>query len=218
MSKEQSQASRALIIAVVILALCATAAGFWAAVSLFGRDDGPVQDRLRAGTLLPTPKVLKGFSLVDQDAKPYGSEDLRGHWTFIAFGYTSCPDVCPTTMATFAALAGRLSGEEGAPPARFLLISVDPERDDPARLAQYVRYFDPGFLGATGSHEQLRGLAGQLGVLYERVEGADTAMGYLVDHSASILLLDPQVRLAAIFGTPHDPRAMAEDFAVIAGL
>ena len=217
MTKKQSTGAHFRYSVGALLALAAAAAGAWLGMDLFARPERPNQDEMQTATLLPTPKPLAPFTLVDQDGGPYTQDDLRGRWTFVTFGYTSCPDVCPMTMATFNAVHGRLGDNEAAQQADFLLVSVDPERDDPDRLAQYVRYFNPDFLGATGSHEQLRALTAQLGVMYDRAEGQDTAMSYLVDHSASILLLDPQTRLSAIFGAPHDPQAMARDFALISG-
>jgi len=140
---------------------------------------------------------------------------LRGTWTFAALGYTSCPDVCPMTMATFAALQRQIGSAEGGQAPRFLLISVDPERDTPERLAQYVHHFHPGFLAATGAQPVLQALARDLGGLYVRVDDPKSALGYTVDHSAAIYLLDPDARLAAIFSTPHDPTKMARDFAAL---
>lgn len=199
------------------IGIFAAAAGVWFGTDAFHGERRPDPAAMKAATLLSAPKPLAGFELVDQDARPYGQAQLEGRWTFVSFGYTSCPDVCPTTMATFTALDRLLIEQHGDSAADFLFVSVDPERDTPERLSQYVRYFNPRFLGATGTHERLRGLTGQLGVLYARVEGEDTAMSYLVDHSAAILLLDPKARLAAIFSVPHDIGAMAEDFGAIAG-
>lgn len=218
MKEDHSGVKRgALMAAALILAVVAAGAGIWLGSDLLGGDDRLDPGRMKAATLLPSPKPLTPFELVDQDALPYGTDRLTGHWTFVSFGYTSCPDVCPTTMAAFDALARRLDAAGAGQTAEFLFVSVDPERDPPRRLAQYVRYFNPSFLGATGSHDQLRSLTRQLGVLYARAEGQDTAMSYLVDHSASVLLLDPKARLAAIFSAPHDVDAMAADFADIAG-
>jgi protein SCO1/2 len=196
----------------------AAAAGVWLGVHFFGKDGGtlPPPDAMKAATLLPSAKPLTPFELKDQDGESFTLESLKGRWTFAAIGYTSCPDVCPTTMATFQALERAIGPAGDGPSADFLLVSVDPERDDPERLSRYVRWFHPRFLGATGGHDQLQALTRQLGVLYARAEPQDTAMGYLVDHSASIVLLDPEARLAAIFSGPHDIAAMAEDFATIA--
>ena len=216
MSEQTSSKGRSITAIALVLGIFATAAGVWFGADVLQDSRGPDPATMKAGTLLPTPKPLAPFELVDQDAKPFQQEQLKGRWTFVFFGYTSCPDVCPTTMATLQAL-DRLLSEDGTDTAEFLFVSVDPERDDPERLTQYVRYFSPQFLGATGTHEQLRALTRQLGVLYARVDDQDTAMSYLVDHSASILLLDPDVRLAAIFSAPHDIAAMAEDFGAISG-
>jgi len=217
MSEQQSSDGSSMIGIALVVGLFAAAAGILFGTDVFNGERRPDPAAMKAATLLTEPKPLAAFELVDQDARPYGQDRLLGRWTFVSFGYTSCPDVCPTTMATFDALEQRLSEGQDDPPADFLFVSVDPERDSPERLSQYVRYFNPRFLGATGTHEQLRGLTGQLGVLYARVEEQDTAMSYLVDHSAAILLLDPDARLAAIFSVPHDVLAMAEDFAAIAG-
>jgi len=203
--------------ALILVAILAAVAGAWLGVDFFGdgRDSVPPPDEMRAATLLPHPKPLAPFTLEDQDGKPFTRESLKGRWTFASIGYTSCPDVCPTTMATFNALARELGPEEAQPAAEFLFVSVDPERDTPERLAQYVRWFNPNIRGATGSHEELQALTRQLGIMYARAEQQDTAMGYLVDHSASIVLLDPEARLAAIFSGPHDTGAMAADFGTI---
>jgi protein SCO1/2 len=119
------------------------------------------------------------------------------------------------TLATFKAIRQGLDSGAGPKP-RFLFVSVDPGRDTPERLAQYVRWFDPAFIGATGDEAQLRALVAQLGLLYARVDGQSSALGYLMDHSASIVLIDPLGRLAAVFSAPHDAQRMAADFLTIA--
>jgi protein SCO1/2 len=203
---------------VLAFGLLAAVAGVWFGAAFFEDNGMPDPASMLTATLLPQPKELAPFELVDQDARPFGPKQLRGRWTFVAIGYTSCPDVCPTTMATFDALDRGLTAQGADRAADFLFVSVDPERDAPERLAQYVRYFNPRFKGATGTHQQLGVLTGQLGMLYARVEDQDTAMAYLVDHSASIILLDPRVRLAAIFSAPHDVADMIADFSAISGI
>ncbi len=209
-------AGRFTFLLFVLIAGVAVAAGLWFGTTVFRGLSGASPLVLQEGTLLPQPRPLADFSLTDQDGRPFSLANLRGHWTFLAIGYTHCPDICPMTLATYDAIEGEIakaaSGEGGKTPVQFLFISVDPGRDTPERLAQYVRYFNPRFLGATGDEVQLRALAAQLGLLYAKVEGQDTAMGYLMDHSASILLVDPEGRLTAIFSTPHDARLMAADY------
>ncbi len=199
----------------LLVTVLAVAAGVWLGAATF-RDAwrAEPQSTLQQGTLLPQPRTLAPFALTDQDGRGYNNANLLGHWTFVAFGYTSCPDVCPMMLATLAAvdraLADQAEGE--GTPAEVLFVSVDPERDTPERLGKYIRHFNPRFIGATGSDVQLKALAAQLGVMFARVEGEKTALGYLMDHSASILLIDPEGRFAAVFSTPHDAKKIAADF------
>ena len=99
--------------ALILVAVFAAAAGIWLGVDFFGDGRGPAPPtgEMQASTLLPTPKPLTPFTLADQDGRPFTLDDLAGRWTFVSFGYTSCPDVCPTTMATFNALDGMISPE-----------------------------------------------------------------------------------------------------------
>lgn len=217
---EQPKSKRGLSgLGLAFLAVVFVAGGIWFGLILFDRAAGTgtesIAMNLKAATLLPHPKPLEDFALIDQEAQPLGRDALKGHWTFLAFGYTHCPDVCPTMMATYDALEKELANSDTEPQAEFLFVSVDPERDTPQRVGEYVGYFNPRIRGATAGHEVLRPLAAQLGILYQRADEQETAMGYMVDHSASMLLLDPQARLSAIFGAPHDPRMMAEDFRAI---
>lgn len=214
-NNSSSPGDRATLLIGSIVAMVAVVAGVWLGASAF-RDawQPPGQPELQQGTLLTEPRALAAFELTDQDGMEFGLERLRGHWTFVSFGYTSCPDVCPMTLATLGSVERTLDaeGDRKDPLPELLFVSVDPARDTPRKLGPYVRYFSPRLTGATGSDEQLRALAAQLGVMYAKVAGEDTALGYLVDHSASILLIDPQGRLAAVFSTPHDAQRIAADF------
>lgn len=204
----------------VAVAIAAVAAGLWFGAGWFKAGvrsmapAAPTAVALAAGTPLPQPKPLKPFALIDQDGRALTGEGLAGHWTFAAIGYTTCPDICPMTMATFVALAREIGGGVAEAP-RFLFISVDPKRDTPERLAQYVRHFNADFQGATGTDAELQALVRDLGGLYARVDDPKSALGYTMDHSASIYLIDPQGQLAAIFSAPHDPAMMVRDFATL---
>jgi protein SCO1/2 len=205
------------VLVALLLAGLAGVAGAWLGKASLGSDPGRQLEEsgLRAATLLPRPKPLKPFTLVDDEGRPFNLANLRGHWSFLAIGYTSCPDICPTTLATFRALSQQIAPKGGKPAAQFLFVSVDPQRDTPRRLGDYVHYFDPHFLGVTGTDEQLEKLTTQLGLPYARVQDRDSAMGYLVDHSAAVVLIDPRARLTAVFSRAQDPKAMAEDFSAI---
>lgn len=209
MNAERSSVLRRLL---PLLAIVAMSLGLWFGLQQF-RTEIQAPAELRAATALYPPRPLQEFRLTGHDGRPFTLEDLQKHWTFISIGYTHCPDVCPTILATFDAVAKQTESTAKRP--QFLFVSVDPERDTPEKLGQYVTYFNPDFLGATGPQDALKGLTGQLGLIYRKVDGQNTALDYLVDHSASILLLDPLGRLAAIFSAPHDPGAMAQDYITI---
>jgi len=164
-----------------------------------------------AGFVYPEPKTISQFSLSSQDGRPFDLESLKGKWSFVYFGYTYCPDVCPTTLAELAR-ARKLLEQAGADAAtQYVFVSVDPQRDTPQRLAQYVAFFDRTFLGATGSDEALSGLTRQIGVAYAFPEGKK-GNRYAVDHSSIVALFDPDARLHAVFTPPQEAQGIAEGF------
>jgi protein SCO1/2 len=125
---------------------------------------------------------------------PVGLSDFRGKVVLLYFGYTWCPDICPTNLAIIAYALKQLTPQE-RDRVQVLFVSVDPERDTPGRLAEYAAYFDPGILGITGSEAQVAAAAARYGAAYRRTEQTDSAMGYLVDHSAFTYVIDRDGRL-----------------------
>jgi protein SCO1/2 len=189
-------------------------AGLWLGWRYHEADPQSLPPTLRSATLLEEPRPLTPFTLIDQRGDPFNLDDLLNRWSFLAIGYTSCPDVCPMTMATFSEIDRRLTTMDTK--ADFVLISVDSERDTPEKLHQYVGYFNPRIQAATGSEAALKAFTRQLGMVFGRVQTDGSALGYLVDHSASVVLVDPKGRLAAVFTPPHDAAAMAQDLVDIA--
>jgi protein SCO1/2 len=120
--------------------------------------------------------------------------DFRGKLVLLYFGYTWCPDICPTNLAIIAYALKQLTPAE-RDTVQVLFVSVDPARDTPERLAEYAAYFDPGILGVTGTEAQVAAAAARYGAAYRRTEQSDSAMGYLVDHSALTYLIDREGRL-----------------------
>ncbi|VAW82382.1 Cytochrome oxidase biogenesis protein Sco1/SenC/PrrC, thiol-disulfide reductase involved in Cu(I) insertion into CoxII Cu(A) center [hydrothermal vent metagenome] len=170
---------------------------------------------MQQGTLLPTARPIAEFSLIDQKGAPFTLDSLKNHWTFTFFGYTQCPDVCPTSLAMLAQVIRLLEKDPavGTLP-RGLFVSVDPKRDTPDVLAQFIPYFHPDFIAATGSDEELHKLTRQLGLLYGKSEG-DNENDYLMDHSAAIILFDPDGNYRALFNVPHDSKLIANEFVMI---
>ena len=183
-------------------------AGWWASDRGWGEPPSPPSSA--PGVLWPDPQAIGAFSLLDHHGRAFTRERLDGAWTFMFFGYTHCPDVCPTTLATLRQVEASVS-ERASAPRQHVLVSVDPARDRIEVLAQYVPWFGSSFLGVTGSDDELSKLARQLGVAYFHGE-AKADGSYLVEHSASIMLIDPWGRLVALFGMPHRADTIATRF------
>ena len=166
---------------------------------------------LERATLYQEPRPLADFALVDQDGAAFGPARLRGRWTFLFFGFVNCPDICPTTLATLAAVRRALADLPAGERPGVALVSVDPARDTPPILARYVTHFDPSFTGLTGAPGELDALAQDLGVaVFIGPQDADGI--YAVDHSAAVFLVDPEARVVALFNTPHDAATIARDY------
>jgi len=169
-------------------------------------SDGPPNI---AGTYLRNGKELPPFTLTDDEGKPFTRSDLIGRWSVLYFGYTHCPDVCPTTLAKLSATRKRLRREySGTPPLQVVFVSVDPVRDRPERLKEYVHAFNAHFVGATGDDQALAPLVKAIGISYTRHE-PDADGQYAVNHSPFVVLVNPRARLQAYFRPPHRPRTLA---------
>jgi protein SCO1/2 len=175
----------------------------------------PEPPRLQSATLLPELRPLPPFALKDDQGLAFDNERLLGHWTLLSFGYTHCPDVCPTTLATLAEMKRQLAPAAPALPLEIGFVSIDPERDDARMLADYVDYFDPAFVGILGGPSDLEALTRPLGILYRKVVTEGSALKYVMDHSASLVLLDPQGRYCALFSPPHEAGQMTRDLQTI---
>lgn len=204
-----------LIIAVAI----AAGLGFWLGLGRFAgsTDAGIDRSKLKTVSLFPSPLPLQPFSLRGRDDAPVASADLEGRWAMLFFGFTHCPDICPTTLARLgdaAEIWDQSIPAEQRP--QVLMVSVDPERDTPARTADYAAYFDKAFLGATGDDAVLQPMARSMGMVYSR-EPLDSGIegDYEVQHSASIVLIDPQGRRAGLIRPPLDPAAIAADMVLL---
>ena len=191
-----------------ILAIVAFAAGLFLARLLFPPStERPQTER---ASVLPSPRELPALDLQDQDGRPLGADFFRSHWTLVFFGFTQCPDICPTTLATLAQTVRQLSDLPAGQRPRVLLVSVDPERDDPARLAAYVRFFDPAFMATTGSVQAVADAAAAFGVPFAKV--ALPGGGYTMDHGAGIFVVGPDGGIVAYSSGPHDAGILARDF------
>lgn len=177
------------------------AAGFLS-FTLFGARAGELH-----GTYLEPPLPAAEFELTSAEG-PVRLADLRGKVVVLFFGYTFCPDVCPTTMVRLGQ-AMELLGND-AERVQVIMVSVDPERDTPEKLAQYARAFHPSFLGVTGTQEEIDAVASAYGIYHAKAEGSD-ATGYLVDHSANVTVIDRRGGVRLIWPYNVDAEGLASD-------
>lgn len=171
----------------------------------------PPSVELATGTYLTPNRPLPDFSLIDHRGQAFGPANFRGHWTLMFFGYTNCPDFCPTTLATLAAMEKRLRAAGAPLRPQVVFMSVDAKYDTPARLAKYVPYFDPDFIGITAADQPgIEAVARKLGVAVLITPKADGS--YTVDHSGSMFVVNPDGNLAAILSGPFTVDAVTGDF------
>ena len=189
----------------VPIALAAALAGYMVSRQL-ARDAAP---QLTAGTALSPPRASASFELRDQTGKPFGNAQLAGQPSLMFFGFTHCPDVCPTTLALLA----QLQREPALAGLRVAFVTVDPKRDDQATLKQYVDAFGGGITGLTGSEAALAPLLSSLGVVHaiQPLSGDD----YTVDHSATVYYLNSAGQFAAVFTPPFNYAQMRSDLATL---
>lgn len=167
----------------------------------------PALPALEASKVIDSPRALAPFSLQTADG-PLTAEGLKGHWTVVFIGFTHCPDVCPTTL-TELARAQKIWADSKLPNApRVLFVSIDPARDTPAGIAEYAAYFHPSTLTATAGEPQLGAFTRDLGLVYMKVPQDD---GYTMDHSATLVLLNPKAEFAGLIRPPLKPDAIARD-------
>jgi protein SCO1/2 len=202
-------------IMVTIVALAAMLAAVWLVEIYRQRDSRAMLLPNQVITLFPDPKPVTAFALTDHENRAFDLASLKGKWSFLFFGFTHCPDVCPTTLAVLARARDKIAKSmAGAEDIQVVFISVDPNRDTASKLRQYVYHFDTTILGVTGDDAQIGNLAGQLGAAYQVAITAGME-NYPVYHSAGVFLLDPRARYLAVFTPPHDAEDLSRRFKVV---
>ena len=217
----------ALVGGYALLALVFFVTGFLLRPMLAGdAAPRPSLERIR----LPRPVPVPAFSLEEaaagSGAAPFTREELLHRWTLMYFGYANCPDGCPANLAVMAELGHNLDAVARpsrsaadtrlARPVQLVFVTIDPGRDTAAALGNFLAAIDAGIVGLRGSESQVAALAGALGMLHSRRPG-DAGGGYVMDHPATILLIDPSARLRAGFGMPREAAGMAALVAAIMG-
>ncbi len=222
---------------IIVTAVVAMSAGFWLSLLQQGSNGEIYEDTVKQahekevaearkrfspiqGSILSPARKIAIPALVKDSDDTFTLDDLTGHWSLLFFGYTHCPDVCPTTMGV-TAQAKKIAAENNHIFPQVYFISVDPERDKVEMLTEYVQYFDNDFIGVTGDEALIKALTLQMSVVYMKMpaennsETGSADSGYLIDHSSALLLLNPEGKLVAFFNPPHDPKIILKDFQTV---
>ena len=179
--------------------------------------------------LLPNPRDIAAFELTDHMGKTFDRSSIDGRWSFVFFGFVSCPDVCPTSMSVLGTVDRQLQASDPELAEQFqgILVSVDPERDSIENLARYATAFSPRFLGVTGPREDLVGLTTQVNVAFAKVPLAEPAPpgsasadvaadAYTVDHTGNIVIINPRGHYHGFIKLPHDSETIRLTFQTLA--
>jgi protein SCO1/2 len=188
-----------LAVGVIVIALSAAGAAWWVLRAPTHTFSGQV--------LNPAPTAID-FQLTDEAGNPFALSQARGQWIALVYGYTTCPDVCPLTLANLRAVKNQLGAQ--ASDLRVIFVSVDPERDTPEVLRRYLQHFGADFKGLTGAPEQVARAADAFGVKYEK-RAIDSPVGYLVSHTAYVYLIDPQFHWRVTYPFGVRPDEIASD-------
>lgn len=190
-------------IVVAIIALMALGVGVFVAINLQTQPKTP-----EFMQTYPEPRPLAPVNLMAHNGQPLNNDWFKKQWTLAFVGYTYCPDICPTTLAELKAAYPELQAVKGQFPIKVLFLSVDPKRDDQERLNEYIQFFNPDFMAATAEHKVLFPLVRSMGMAYAIVDSTDNP-DYLVDHSTSVVLINPDGKVVGRFKPEHEPGKLA---------
>lgn len=165
------------------------------------------------GTWLTTPRVLQPFQMQYTEGGQFTNDTLKGHWSLVFFGFTHCPELCPTTMSELAKAIGLLKSEGLEELPQVTMVTVDPEHDGLEALKTYVKGFNSKFTGAVPDAKMLKRVAREVGVAYQKVSGDSDN----IEHTGAILLFNPQGELAGFFTYPHVAGDMVHDLKIALG-
>jgi protein SCO1 len=195
-------------IAVILFLLC------WYFISPQFGHKSPLT--LAATVIKPNTQPLSGFKLISTTGQDFTQQSLKGQWTLMFFGYSTCPNICPATLGIVKEIWNKFLPEKN-PPAKFVFVSINPMQDSPAELQKFVSNFHPYFIGVTGDIHEIEILKKQLGIYAHNVEtNPGDANGRLImDHTAALMLIDSQAKLRAIFTPPLDPDLIAQDLSML---
>ncbi len=197
------------ILAVLLVILAFTGGAFFMVQSM---QSGRTQPAF--ATVWPSPKPLAEFNLVDHRGETFTKSEFEGRWSLVFFGFTHCPDICPATLQQLA-IANNKMTENGIDVPDIFLVSVDPERDSPDTMADYVGHFGGEINGITGDLDEIMKLTSSAGVYFAKSELPDD--DYTVDHSVVVLVIDDTAAIHASFSGPHNIDNFVNDMPILMG-
>jgi len=190
-----------------LIAIVALLSGFFIS-SIFAP---PKEIHIQSGTWLQQAIPVNNFELIDHNNQAFTQDDLKHKWSILFFGYTNCPDICPDSLHMLKTMVAQLKPEQRKE-VQIVFISIDPERDTPKILKEYVTFFNKDFIGATNDIAKVNPLTKQLGILHYIKKIANS---YDVAHAANMILINPDGGYNAVFSPPYDAKAMALDMTTI---
>lgn len=211
----------------IVVSVVAIAAGAFASVLFSNNNTGAtgsanseqntqalasLQESLKTSIALPLDfKTVPDFTLLDVNAESIDQSVFDDKWSIVFFGYTHCPDVCPITLQIMKNVASKVAEQKGEMP-QIVFVSVDPVRDTSEVMKNYISFFNEEFVGITGELKDVHAMTRSLGIVASFTANKDDPDNYLVDHTASLLLIDPQRRLRAKISPPHVAETIADDY------
>ncbi len=213
--KQHGLADKSLFL-IIFAAAIAAGLGLWLGQRLFANKPPAMHNTPRDYPSLlvyPAPKAIAPFALQMTDGSAFDRNAFKARYTLLTFGFTTCPDICPTTLTGLKQVKAAIP--EALRP-QIILVSIDPERDTPAKLVEYLQFFDPSFAGATGDIPSLTSFAANLGAVFEKqaAEPGQAADAYMMAHTTSLFLIGPDGHLLAIMRQPFDWRQIGYDLSV----
>jgi len=164
--------------------------------------------------LFPQGKSFSGFQLTSHLGETWDKESFKGTYSVVFFGFSNCPDICPTTLLDMQRIDKKLTTQNKTSP-RFIFVSVDPDRDTPEVLNEYINFFNPEFHALTGDAPNILSITSQLGVAYKVAEHQPNDLIYDVDHASALFIINPDGERIGLFTTPHDIELITQDLATL---
>ena len=204
---------------ILIVAALAITAGSWFSVNQKSQKDLAIEaarekfSNIQGNVLSPARRITVPH-LQKHDGSPFTGDELKGHWSILFFGFTHCSEICPVTMSMLAQ-AKKMAEDQKLDFPKVYLVSVDQERDDLESLGKFVSGFDESFTGVTGDPKLIKALSLQMSVVYMPAEQGKDVENYQIDHSAALLLLNPDGGLVAFLNPPHSPEKIFKDIRTV---